>query len=108
MKLKAKERAILGIIVVFVATITIFLATRKMDYYIDELWTYGLANNIGNTLPDIEFGKVYSGMGPYGDFFVVKNGEGFNYVNVWQNQANDVHPPLYYLFIPTICSLSPN
>jgi hypothetical protein len=28
-------------------------------------------------------------------------------VNVWENQKNDVHPPLYYLILHTICSLFP-
>ncbi len=108
MKEKVKESVLVAIIIIFVAAIALFFGSRKTDYYIDELWTYGLANNIGSINPDIEFGKEYSGMGPYEDFFVVKSGDGFNYVNVWQNQANDVHPPLYYVFVHTLCSLFPN
>ena len=27
---------------------------------------------------------------------------------MWENQANDVHPPLYYIFVHTICSFFPN
>ena len=48
-------------------------------------------------------------MGPYEEYLTVdKSGEDrFNYENVWKNQAADVHPPLYYVFIHTICSFFP-
>lgn len=35
-----------------------------------------------------------------------QEGELFNPVIVWKNQARDVHPPLYYLLVHLICSLS--
>ena len=103
-----QEKIIVCLIILLVAIITVSFGNRKVDYYIDELWTYGLANNIDSTQPNIEFGREYSGMGPYETFMEVQSGEGFNYVNVWKNQANDVHPPLYYVFIHTICSIFSN
>ena len=106
--MKKKEKIAIIICILIISTITILLGIRKTDYYIDEVWTYGLANHIGSTQPVIEFGKQYFEMGPYEDFVEVKNGERFNYINVWQNQANDVHPPLYYIFVHTICSMFPN
>ena len=34
-----------------------------------------------------------------------ENGGEFSYRQVWRNQMGDVHPPLYYAIIHTICSL---
>ena len=48
------------------------------------------------------------GTSVYDDYMKVQNGQRFDYVNVWRNQTNDVHPPLYYALIHTICSVFPN
>lgn len=46
-----------------------------------------------------------------GDYFkrylTVTKGEGFNYASVYYNQRADVHPPLYYMLLHTICSFTP-
>ncbi len=103
-----RERLAYVTVVVLVAILAIFFGSRKVGYHVDEIWNYGLANNMGSIVPNIEFGKVYTGMGPFENFLEVRDGERFNYVNVWHNQADDVHPPLYYIFVHTVCSLFPN
>ncbi len=106
--MKTKERVLVGAVIILVAILSVFLGTRKVAYNLDEIWNYGLANNVGNITPKIEFGKEYSGMGPFETYMEVETGERFNYVSVWQNQAHDVHPPFYYLIFHTICSFFPN
>ena len=103
-----KEKLFIGVLLVFLLVSTVFFGSRKLDYMIDEVWTFGLANHVGGITPSIEYGKVYSGMGIYDDYMKVNTGERFNYINVWENQANDVHPPLYYVLVHTICSLFPD
>lgn len=39
--------------------------------------------------------------------FMVRTGEQFRFAEVIQNQAEDVHPPLYYLILNVIISLFP-
>ncbi|SFN96505.1 Dolichyl-phosphate-mannose-protein mannosyltransferase [Pseudobutyrivibrio sp. UC1225] len=99
------DRRFIVILLLISTVLTLFFTYRKMDYNVDEVWTFGLANNIGSICPDIEFGKKYSGEGFYKDFMEVSPENTFNYGNVLSNQANDVHPPLYYFFIHTICSI---
>ncbi len=106
--MKAKDAIGIAIAIVIVTMFTIFLGTRKVGYHVDEMWNYGLANSVGSVVPKIENGKVYQGMGPFEDYFEVRSGERFNYVSVWQNQAKDVHPPLYYCLFHTLCSFFPN
>lgn len=41
----------------------------------------------------------------YRDYLAVSKSNTFNYASVYYNQRGDVHPPLYYMFLHTICSL---
>ena len=41
------------------------------------------------------------------DYFTVQRGHEFDYATVWKNQSEDVHPPLYYVFVHTISSFFP-
>ncbi|SDB29483.1 hypothetical protein SAMN02910298_01442 [Pseudobutyrivibrio sp. YE44] len=107
-KLSSSEIIKLFSVILFLSVLVVFFGLRKQDFHVDEVWNYGLSNNISSIYPHIEYGKEYKGLGPFKDFVEVSKGEGFNYTNVWANQANDVHPPLYYCLFHTICSLFPN
>ena len=100
-----KEKLLIGLLIIISFITVLFFGYRKVNYHVDEVWTFGLANHVGSISPDIEYGKEYSGTGFYDDFMQVHSGQEFNYANVLNNQANDVHPPLYYFFIHTVCSI---
>lgn len=106
--MKARERIMIGVVIIVVAIMSVFLGFKKVGYNLDEIWNYGLANHVGGITPNIERGQEYSGMGPFEDYIEVNSGQRFNYVNVWKNQAADVHPPLYYIIFHTVCSFFPN
>ena len=79
---------------------------NKENLYIDETYSYGLANNQGAIEIEIEDGIRYEPASkPYSEYLCVEDGESFDYINVWKNQAADVHPPLYYAILHTICSV---
>lgn len=81
---------------------------NKDNLYVDELGNYGMANNVGGTSIVIEDGKTYYPSGiPWMEYMTVDAGHRFDYKNVWANQAEDVHPPLSYVFLHTICSVFP-
>ena len=40
-------------------------------------------------------------------YVTVAENERFDYATVYYNQTQDVHPPLYYFFLHTVCSLFP-
>ena len=106
--MKHIERIFLGTIIIFIIFLSIFLGTRKTGYHVDEVWTFGLANNVGDIVPSLEYGKVYVADELYKDFVQVDSDHRFDYVNVWNNQSKDVHPPFYYILVHTICSIFPN
>lgn len=81
---------------------------NKDNLYVDELGNYGMANNVGGTSIVIEDGKTYYPSGtPWVEYMAVDPEHRFDYGNVWSNQAMDVHPPLSYVFLHTICSIFP-
>lgn len=84
----------------------IFLAAalQKKGFYLDELLSFGLANK--DFYPAFGAGfepaHAYTGEEIWEQFFSVNR---FQYAEVFANQAKDVHPPLYYLILHTICSI---
>lgn len=76
----------------------------------DEIYSYGLANHqYTDTIKmDPEEGVPYEPVAmAYLEYVAVKEEGRFDYINVWKNQAEDVHPPFYYLILHTICSIFP-
>lgn len=77
----------------------------KQRFHIDELSTFLLANGYYNPNPyavDTWIDKNY-----YLDFLTTHNGTRFSLGSVFYNQTQDVHPPLYYIFVNALSSLFP-
>lgn len=95
--------------IAFCIGLAIFFGARKQGFYIDELWSYGLANSYYE--PFLQDYEGYYEEDQNGDFFksylVVDKEHRFNYASVAYNQAGDVHPPFYYCLLHTISSLFP-
>ena len=88
--------------------IIVFLFSLKTNYFVDELWSYGLANNDDSHIMLVEAGKTYEDPEePFLEWMTVKEGHRFDYAKVWRNQENDNHPILYYTLLHTICSFFP-
>ncbi len=84
----------------------IFWGIKKEGYYIDEPWSYGLANSHYQPFLHETDNYMHQWHEPdfYYNYVVVNEGETFDYNSVIYNQSQDVHPPIYYLFLHTICS----
>ncbi len=105
------------------AFLVIFTISHKMAYFQDEILSYCLANNnevevtmnhlSKNTIGNETKMKVMQNYAyvPASSAFarltsVPADGR-FNFANVWKNQADDTHPPLFYLLLHIICSFFP-
>ncbi len=99
---KKKEQYKLAIMLILIVQCVFLcvLGKQKEVYHCDEIFTYRLSNDFNST-------EVHNLQSVH-DFFVdkttVKSGEEFSYGKVYQNQVNDVHPPLYYFVFHTISS----
>ena len=87
----------------------LFFAGQKKGYFIDEIYSWGLAN--GYYKPFVAsydvFERWISGE-EFHDYMTVQEGQQFAYHSVYYNQTQDVHPPLYYMILHTICSFMPD
>ena len=103
---KSKIPIILFALLLFELIFALFWGSKKEGYYIDEPWSYGLANSYYQPFlqNDDTYMKQWQEPDFYYDYVVVNEGEAFSYDSVIYNQANDVHPPFYYMLLHTICS----
>lgn len=87
------------------ACIMIITLSFKHNYHVDEIYTYGLANHITDIGMDIQLAPhTYSPASTaYTDYMAAQ--APFDLSHIWSNQANDVHPPLYYCMIYLISFL---
>lgn len=85
----------------------VFTISKKENYHVDELLSYGLSNNVGSILMIFDDGTKYDPQDVFERYLTANRNHRFDYQNVWRNQKNDVHPPFYYMILHTICSLFP-
>ena len=100
-----KKKLANGICFFGMLVISIVIVALKSNYHVDEICSYTLANNVGSGFLSFENGIVYDMETPWEFCMSVSSGEEFNITNVWKNQKEDVHPPLYYICLNFISSL---
>ena len=106
-KNKLKVRGILLCLMTIQVLFMICWGLRKEGYYIDELWSYGLANSYYTPflqqVPD--YMEQWKSPEFYETYLMVESNERFAWDSVYYNQTQDVHPPLYYMILHGICSV---
>ncbi len=115
---KIKKRTfflLLIIILIQTAVIVYSFAFLKEDFHSDEQWSFGLSNSYYE--PYIfqdadETGLSYTNqwVSPeiFHNYMTVQEDQRFNYKSVFYNQSKDLHPPLFYSVLHTICSFFPD
>lgn len=82
---------------------------KKMGYHEDEIYTYKLANDQNAYQSQIQrFKNEWKEGSYYADVLIPDGEEKFSFGVVYQNQAADTHPPLYYLLINFLSSFCEN
>lgn len=108
--MEKKEKFTYLIMGIVFCVIMIFAISQKENYHVDEIFNYGLANHHSNGFASMKIkkGKIYSNpLKPYDKYMTVDKKHRFDYKSVWENQKVDVHPPLYYALLHTVCSFFP-
>ena len=97
------------IIVCMLTALAVNFGCRKEGYYIDELWSYGLANSYEMPYLQEKEGYMETWHQPdfYEQYLSVEPDRTFAWSSVYSNQIRDVHPPLYYILLHSISSLFP-
>ena len=82
--------------------VCIYFGTQKQGFHQDEYYSFFSSNRTAGLYePD----RAWQSAETIRNEFVVLPGEGFRYGLVAQVQSWDVHPPLYYDLLHTMCSL---
>lgn len=106
-----KENRILLLVILISVLLSIFYGFQKEGLFLDELYSYGLSNsNYAPFVENIKGGNFIDKVitkEELSNYITVAEGEGFNYGSVYYNQSQDVHPPLFYMLLHTVCSFFP-
>ena len=103
-----KKQFIIGAILIALLHIglVICFGMQKQGFHEDEYYTYWSVSSNSESLVPSNM-SWHSGQELQSRFFV-RAGERFSFDRVIQNQAEDVHPPLYYLALHVFMSLFAN
>lgn len=102
--MKQKRVFFIGILLLVQLLVLIYFGFQKQGMHFDEYYSYFTTNNSsGRGVSDRQW---LSNEEMTKDFYV-RDGEAFHYGWVITLQSFDVHPPVFYLLLHTVCSLMP-
>jgi len=109
MKNKKIEITVISTILILQTLIYIFVGMKKSYIHMDEAYSMGLASFDRVEIQDNEdFYNTWHSKDYYEDYISVQENEKGKFSQVYENQKNDVHPPLYYLFLRIAMGFSKN
>ena len=110
---------LLALILILSEMLILYYATQKVGYHIDELWSFAHSNSSeggflyplqrsgdSNDYEDVVYNH-WVAPEKFWNYLTVQQGDAFNYANITDNLAEDVHPPLYYFLLHTVSSFFP-
>lgn len=100
MKNRKREIIIVTIFLIIQTIIYIVCGINKSYIHMDEAYSLGLASYDKTEIQNNEdFYNTWHNKEYYEDYLSVQSDERWQYKHVYENQKNDVHPPLYYLLL---------
>ncbi|MCR4787885.1 MAG: glycosyltransferase family 39 protein [Lachnospiraceae bacterium] len=102
---KNRKMILLAAIIIIELAVLIFFGSLKKGMHFDECFSYF---NTNNSFGREAFDRTWVTSENIKKDFYVLPGEGFNYGFVVKLQSYDVHPPVYYLLLHTVCSFTQN
>lgn len=96
--------AAFGILLLLQLIVLCYFGARKSGFHEDEFYSYYSTNKTAGLFVN---DRQWLQRDSFRNDFVVLKGERFRYGVVKQMQSWDVHPPLYYYILHTICSFFP-
>ena len=101
MKQKMKEIVSKAWIYILFIGIMVIVISMKKDYHMDEIFSYGLANNVGQTSIHPKYAPhTYDNPAQvFLDYMIIEEDEGFSISNCCYNQERESSPPLYYFMV---------
>ena len=109
MKNKKIETVLIAIVIVIQTIIFAITGANKEYIHMDEAYSLGLANYDKVEIQDSEdFYNQWHNGEYYEDYLAMQDKDIGQYKQVYENQKNDVHPPVYYLLLRIVMGFSIN
>lgn len=100
----------IGLVLVLICCLQLFLSLywcgQKEYLFFDEVFSYAAANNEESIFYEFKENQ-WMDESWYDNFMGVSPEHRFEYGIPYRNQIRDVHPPLFYFFLHTACSMIP-
>jgi hypothetical protein len=95
------------VVILLQLIIIVFTGHLKQGFHVDEIFSFVFANSYEN--PKFDQGMYNTWFQPeyFSDMVKVSASHRFSFKTTYQNQTRDVHPPLYYFLLHTVCSIFP-
>lgn len=107
-KMKQSKFFWIALILVIQTVVYVLAGMGKQYFHMDEMYSYGLANyDRVQIYENDDFYNNWHDAAYYKDYLVVNEGERGDLTPVYNNQRDDVHPPLYYLLLRLGMELTP-
>lgn len=105
--LEAKRCLVVIALVLCQLCLCIYFGHLKRNFFCDEIYSYGLANNTEYLF--IDYDTVHENGRDgwvdrefFTDYVTVEENGGYSLKGAIENQKKDVHPPLYYILLYTV------
>lgn len=99
------------LLIIIQILVCLYYGNQKKYLFCDEVYSYGLSNSKEYTFLDPINNKSYISSNEWFSSDYFRNYMEFDSLSlksVYINQARDVHPPLYYLFLHLFCGMFQN
>lgn len=106
----AKKSAGLWLALIIIAQTVIYVLAgmSKAYFHMDEVYSYGLANHERVQIYETEgFYDTWHEGSYYDEYLTVSDDERGDFWPVYENQRNDVHPPLFYFLLRIGMEMTP-
>lgn len=99
--MKNKKITIILIIIILIQLIfKIYIDSQKQDFFVDELYSYGLMNYKQAFIFEEEtFSENWHNKEYFDEYLIISDEEKMDWSPVYKNQTEDFHPPFYYLLL---------
>lgn len=99
-KVRKSKWFFLGLIIILQTVVYLAIGAGKNYIHMDEGYSYGLANyDRVEIIENEDFYDQWHDAAYYEDYLAVQEDELGDFTPVYNNQRDDVHPPLYYFFL---------
>lgn len=98
----------LSLIIILQTAVYVVAGANKAYFHMDEIYSYSLSNaEHVQIYEEDNFYDTWHTPAYYNDFLTVNAEERWDLMPVYENQKNDVHPPLFYLLLRLGMEITP-